>query len=171
MNTERVSIEETETRTQKIRRLDVPKSHRAGRPGHIFLPIMIGADTHPGLIRSENQDSFAYSLSDDGRMAFLLVADGIGGNESGDLASRFVAQMMLREFQVFQKNGSVTTDQALNFLRSRITLTNSALRNLNTNYNVIRPMGTTIAALIMLPNHVVTAHAGDSRIYCLRGGQ
>ena len=72
----------------------------------LFDSGMIYADSHQGLVRSDNQDSFAYTVSSDGKMIFLMVADGIGGNEAGDIASRYTAEMILREFQKFQKNGT-----------------------------------------------------------------
>lgn len=136
-----------------------------------FDSSMIYADSHQGLVRRDNQDSFAYTISSDGKMIFLMVADGIGGNESGDIASRYTAEMILREFQKFQKNGTPAEEEIVTFLKSTILLANSALKNLNLNMNVGHPMGTTLAILVLTPGCAVTAHAGDSRIYRLREGK
>lgn len=136
----------------------------------LFTTNMVAADSHQGLIRSENQDSFAYSISDDGNMMFLLVADGIGGNERGDLASRFVCELMLRDFRQFQQKGLHDIDTIKGFLRSTILLTNSALRNTNQSYNIAHPMGSTVVSAILIDGYIITAHAGDSRIYCLKDG-
>lgn len=136
----------------------------------LFTPDMVAADSHPGLVRTENEDSYAYAVSDDGNMLFLMVADGIGGNESGDLASRYTVELMLRDFQLFQKKGTPSAEQALEFLKERFTLINSSLRNFNLNYNIPHPMGTTVAVLLLLPDAALTAHAGDSRVYRLRDG-
>ena len=137
----------------------------------LFTTSMIAADSHQGLVRSENQDSFAYSISDDGSMAFLLVADGIGGNERGDLASRFVCELMLRDFRRFQQEGRRDVESIKTFLRSTIILTNSALRNTNQSYNITHPMGSTVVSAILIDGYIITAHAGDSRIYCLKNGE
>lgn len=137
----------------------------------LFTTSMIAADSHQGLVRQENQDSFAYSISDDGSMAFLLVADGIGGNERGDLASRFVCELMLRDFRRFQQEGTRDIEAIKTFLRSTIILTNSALRNTNQSYNIAHPMGSTVVSAILIDGYIITAHAGDSRIYCLKDGE
>lgn len=137
----------------------------------LFTTSMIAADSHQGLVRQENQDSFAYSISDDGSMAFLLVADGIGGNERGDLASRFVCELMLRDFRRFQQEGARDIEAIKEFLRSTIILTNSALRNTNQSYNIAHPMGSTVVSAILIDGYIITAHAGDSRIYCLKDGE
>ena len=137
----------------------------------LFTTSMIAADSHQGLVRQENQDSFAYSISDDGSMAFLLVADGIGGNERGDLASRFVCDLMLRDFRRFQQEGTRDIEAIKTFLRSTIILTNSALRNTNQSYNIAHPMGSTVVSAILIDGYIITAHAGDSRIYCLKDGE
>ena len=137
----------------------------------LFTTSMIAADSHQGLVRQENQDSFAYSISDDGSMAFLLVADGIGGNERGDLASRFVCELMLRDFRRFQQEGARDIESIKTFLRSTIILTNSALRNTNQSYNIAHPMGSTVVSAILIDGYIITAHAGDSRIYCLKDGE
>lgn len=137
----------------------------------LFTTSMIAADSHQGLVRQENQDSFAYSISDDGSMAFLLVADGIGGNERGDLASRFVCELMLRDFRRFQQEGARDIEAIKTFLRSTIILTNSALRNTNQSYNIAHPMGSTVVSAILIDGYIITAHAGDSRIYCLKDGE
>ncbi len=141
-------------------------SHADGETA-LFTPDMIFADSHIGLRRSDNQDSYAYSVSADGSSAMLMVADGIGGNESGDLASRFAAEAILRDYLNFQTKKDVPV---LDFLKETVTLTNSALQSLNRNFNVQHPMGTTVAMMVLTGQHVYLAHAGDSRIYRLRDG-
>ncbi len=157
------------TDTTKLHKLQTSSFSIESR-GKLFNSSMIYADSHQGLVRADNQDSFAYTISTDGKMIFLMVADGIGGNEAGDIASRYTAEMILREFQKFQKNGTPQEEEIVAFLKSTILLANSALKNLNVNMNVGHPMGTTLAILILTPGCAVTAHAGDSRIYRWREG-
>ena len=158
------------TDTTKILKLQTSSSTPDIRK-KCFDSSMVYADSHQGLVRSDNQDSFAYTVSSDGNMIFLMAADGIGGNESGDIASRYVAEMILREFQKFQKKGTPPEEQIVDFLKSTILLANSALKNLNLNMNVGHPMGTTLAILVLTPGCAVTAHAGDSRVYRYRDGK
>lgn len=138
----------------------------------VFRPDMIYADSHRGLVRHGNQDSFAYTVRDEGNLVFMLVADGIGGNEGGDLASRFVSEMLLRDFQAYRQDPDQNPDkQMIAFLKKCLILANSALKNLNRNYNIAHPMGTTVAVLVLTPEKAYTAHAGDSRVYRLRKGE
>lgn len=159
------------TDTTKLQKLQTSSFSLDSDTGKCFDSSMVYADSHQGLVRNDNQDSFAYTLSSDGNMIFLMVADGIGGNESGDIASRYVAEMILREFQKFQQHGTPSEKKIVDFLNSAILLANSALKNLNLNMNVGHPMGTTLAILVLTKESAITAHAGDSRIYRWRNGQ
>ncbi len=153
-----------DTSTRPLPRISGSVPHRTG---HLFSPDMVFADSHAGLIRKDNQDSFAYHISPDGNMVFMMVADGIGGNEGGDLASRFASETMLRDYIIFQKNPD---KNVMEFLKQSVTLTNSALQSLNLNFNVQHSMGTTVSVLILTADKAYIAHAGDSRIYRLRSG-
>ena len=58
-------------------------------------PASVAADSHRGLVRRNNEDSFFYALNPDGSRLIAAVADGIGGNENGEIASSLVCKMLL----------------------------------------------------------------------------
>ncbi len=137
-------------------------------PENSETSLDVAADSHRGLFRSRNEDSFLYSLDSTGRYLLAAVADGIGGNNNGDIAGNLSLKMLLqgwRFFQIPKYNSSKATET---FLKETILRINAEIFMINSMYEGKSPMGTTIAVIVFLDDSVVTAHAGDSRIYRLR---
>ncbi|OGV58011.1 MAG: hypothetical protein A2X49_01480 [Lentisphaerae bacterium GWF2_52_8] len=138
---------------------------------NLITPNSIAADTHPGLIRETNEDCFASYVGHGHRNALVSVADGIGGHESGDLASNLCIRLIISSWRERKiGGGSATPEQAKAFFNTVIPKANDALYELNEKYQIPHPMGTTLVAGIFLPETLVLAHAGDSRCYRLRDG-
>ena len=134
-------------------------------------PASIAADSHRGLVRRNNEDSFFYALNADGSRLIAAVADGIGGNENGEIASRTVCKMLLLRWRALnRKIPAFSSYEAADFLTHTIEEINSALFRINESYGT-KPMGTTIATLILGDTWMVSAHCGDSRLYRLRSGE
>lgn len=114
-----------------------------------------------GLVRSHNEDAFI-ELPE---QQVWLVADGIGGHDAGDLASRTViekvATMPLRHR---------LSDQIIE-LSSRIQSANTVLVAEGQRRGRDTLIGSTVAALLLDGRHAVCVWAGDSRIYRLRDGR
>lgn len=131
----------------------------------------IAADTHPGFQRENNEDSFGSFADAANGCALLFVADGIGGNSGGDLASQFTARNLLAQWRRFSEGKTPRADETAAFFRSALENINRTLYGINADQGTLSaPMGTTIAALALLPVQIVVAYAGDSRVYRLRGG-
>lgn len=134
-------------------------------------PASIAADSHRGLVRRNNEDSFFYALNADGSRLIAAVADGIGGNENGEIASRTVCKMLLLRWRALNRgNPAFSSYDAADFLTRSIGEINNALFRINESY-ATKPMGTTIAVLMLGETWMVSAHCGDSRIYRLRSGE
>ncbi|WP_166924357.1 protein phosphatase 2C domain-containing protein [Xanthomonas sp. 60] len=117
--------------------------------------IEFGHLTHPGLRRSLNEDTY-YG---DGEMALWLVADGMGGHASGEVASALARETIVREVR-----RGVTLVQAIRTADEEII---RASRRRNAGL----PMGTTVVALRVQGNRYEVAWVGDSRAYLWRDGQ
>ena len=65
--------------------------------------------TDKGLLRKNNQDSYVIATSESGDV-FAIVADGIGGNFGGDIASRIAVQSFSQAFS--ETNGFESPDAA-----------------------------------------------------------
>jgi serine/threonine protein phosphatase PrpC len=106
----------------------------------------------------------------------LIVADGMGGQGSGDLASRTALTAVLD----YLCNGMPwvaprTRQESLPGVREElaeaVSVGESNVREAATRPNASAKMGTTLTMAYVLWPHLYLAHVGDSRCYLLRGGQ
>lgn len=133
-------------------------------------PIDIVADSHVGLIRECNEDSYAYCVNTDDQNAFVAIADGIGGHEGGDIASCLCLQTMVSAWRNNEFANTSSTKKIKKYLESQVHRANQLIYDLNQSYNIQHPMGTTIVAGVFYPDSLMLAHAGDSRCYRMRNG-
>lgn len=123
------------------------------------MQLRFDAVTHTGRVRKLNEDSIL-SLPDQN---VWLVADGMGGHEAGDLASRIVVDrvsMLQPNLPPAEKMQALreTIDQAHDAIRAESEARGGAM------------IGTTVVAFLAAGDHFVTFWAGDSRLYLLRNG-
>ena len=115
-------------------------------------------------------------------LAFLAVADGIGGQDAGEVASRTaihaLAETILQQVYlpfVTREGPSQPTGGLEDHLRTKliqaITNANQAIIDLRAQSATGSNMGCTLTAALMLDQTCVVANVGDSRTYRLHGGQ
>jgi protein phosphatase len=117
------------------------------------------AATDVGKIRSLNEDAYL----DRPDIGLWVVADGMGGHDAGDLASRSVVESLAGIGR--QANLGSYVDE----LRLRLWSVNRALRE-EAERRSESVIGSTVAALIAVGRHAVAVWAGDSRVYLFRDG-
>ncbi len=123
--------------------------------------------------RTHNEDYFA--LIEDEQL--FLVADGMGGHASGEVASKLAAEVM-GEFYRHSKDQDATWpyryDASLSYAENRmvasIRLANQRIHESAGKNPHLRGMGTTIVSFIVKGDQGFVAHVGDSRCYRLRNG-
>ena len=131
----------------------------------------IAADSHPGFQRDHNEDSFGTFADPSGGCALLFVADGVGGNSGGELASRYTAKSLLAQWKRFAAGRMPGADETVRFFHNTLEDINRTVYGINADQGTLSaPMGTTVAAIALLQDHVVVAHSGDSRVYRFRAG-
>ncbi|NOK63535.1 MAG: serine/threonine-protein phosphatase [Chloroflexi bacterium AL-W] len=125
-----------------------------------------------GRVRTINQDS-VYALtssipreSQDIMMGLFIIADGMGGHDGGEIASRLAVSSVVRQVLADLVVPAVT-DNVTESLQSLMIL---AVQEANrTIWDYARAngsdMGTTCTAALVLGNGVYVAHVGDSRAY------
>jgi serine/threonine protein phosphatase PrpC len=123
--------------------------------------------SHPGMVRTINEDSVAYFLPGAADPAsrhgcLALVADGMGGHAAGEVASQIAAEMIGRLY--YQLDGSVPDVLAKSFAAA-----NAAIWSRGQADPDCAGMGTTCTAIAVRDNRAFLAHIGDSRAYFLRG--
>ena len=111
----------------------------------------------------------------------FIVADGLGGHDNGQVASRMtialIAERMARELLAgplaSEKAGesakSFDEDEYVALLKSAVEDANTALCQVNERDKT--DMGSTITGFIIVGDHAYIINVGDSRTYMLRGGQ
>ncbi|MBN1878920.1 serine/threonine-protein phosphatase [bacterium] len=129
--------------------------------------------TDIGCKRSVNQDAFHI----DRERAMFIVADGMGGHQAGDLASRLAIRAIL---DFLAKQVPIDTeDQDIDDMilihqemcRSAVICANSELYKIAEDRPELFGMGTTIDMMKIVGGYGIICHVGDSRIYRISNGE
>lgn len=124
--------------------------------------------TDVGRVRITNEDQAKVVLNANGRI-LMIVCDGMGGQNHGELASRLAVSIVEEEFLKCPFIPSPSFERF--WLRNAIKKANSAIFNQAIENPVYKGMGTTFTAVLLAPNHITYAHIGDSRAYSFRNGK
>lgn len=104
----------------------------------------------------------------------FLVADGVGGNDAGDIASRLssdtIEEFLLNTFRRFAAVPSTDGQAALDELQAALRQADARLFDEARRHPKWRGMGTTLTMAIASGRRLFVAHAGDSRCYLFTGG-
>ena len=138
------------------------------------MKILSFGATDPGKKRANNEDS--YLVNDELRM--YAVADGVGGSEAGEVASRIAVDTIAgampdllgdkdRTPPAEVRSGEVPELAAF---RNAVSLANGHIIQEAGKDPARTGMGTTLTALFLARKRAFLAHIGDSRAYRLRSG-
>jgi protein phosphatase len=128
--------------------------------------------TDTGLVREHNEDTISW----DAELGLLVLTDGMGGYNAGEVASGIAAKTivnLVREYSEREDLRANDTDagqsRATIILRDAITRANKIIYQTARTQPQCEGMGTTVVAALFFDNRVTVAHVGDSRLYRLRG--
>lgn len=129
--------------------------------------------TDVGRVRAHNEDAILLEPA----LHLYAVADGMGGHQGGQFASKICLDTMKDYLQMAAKGhaplvGSADSGHSseANLLGSAVRFANRAVFEAAFAKPEWRGMGTTIVAVLVSGNRVSIAHVGDSRAYLLRNG-
>jgi serine/threonine protein phosphatase PrpC len=115
------------------------------------------AGTDTGLQRRANEDSLL------ARSPLFVVADGMGGAQAGEVASKIAVESF---------HGGLPHDaRPEEALAAHALAANTRIHELSRQNSEQAGMGTTLTAVYVGEQEVAIAHVGDSRAYCLRDGE
>jgi serine/threonine protein phosphatase PrpC len=157
------------------------------------LHIEFGAATHTGNVRTNNEDHYAIvkrrrttellatnlaagdlALADDADFA-MVIADGMGGAEFGEFASRVALQRMFELSQQatswVMKYRNLEMQQIRERVEAYIEEIQATLREHMNADPKLAGMGTTLTLAHLLPPHALLVQIGDSRAYLWHDGQ
>ncbi len=144
--------------------------------------IEVSSQSDIGCVRTNNEDSFGYWEPEDDRQflrkgRLAVVADGMGGYEGGQEASRLAVETLVAVYRDFGGDGpQAALVEALQAAHERI-------RQYSVAHPELQGMGTTCTAAAIVSRAVRGAgrgaeydalyyvHVGDTRLYLIRDGQ
>jgi PPM family protein phosphatase len=137
-----------------------------------FELVAFGA-TDPGVRRDANEDSFllyhphgaADSLRDSEVDCLLAVADGLGRDERGKLASQMAVDVLCQSFFL------PSQQPPMQRLVSGFEIANRRIVNQAEYDRSLQGMATTLTAVYVKDDTAYIAHVGNSRAYLIRGGK
>ncbi|HZR70321.1 MAG TPA: Stp1/IreP family PP2C-type Ser/Thr phosphatase [Burkholderiales bacterium] len=134
--------------------------------------LEIATHSDPGMVRSHNEDSIAA----DAAKGLVVLADGMGGYNAGEVASGMATTVLVTELQHLLEERSphdIDAETGLplaqRLLREQIAKTNASIYQASQSQPQYAGMGTTLVVALFYDNRMTVAHIGDSRLYRLRG--
>lgn len=134
--------------------------------------LEIVSETHPGMVRSHNEDSVSYEAP----CGLVVLADGMGGYNAGEVASGITVSVLATEIKHRLQDASpIELDEAsgeelgVALLRENVQKANVSIYSAAQSQPQYAGMGTTVVVGLFYDNRVAVAHVGDSRMYRLRG--
>ncbi len=125
--------------------------------------MRVGFVSDQGGSKKENEDSFLIDMN----RGLFIVADGLGGHQSGKCASRIATE----EISLYLKNISITEKNAESALEKSILNANSVIaRAAEADPEWRADMGTTVVVALIIANRFLISNVGDSRAYRIKNG-
>lgn len=121
--------------------------------------MKIGFKSDPGMVRENNEDFFII----DKDIGLFLVADGLGGHQSGEVASSLCAQTIHSILKEKLCNHQGRNVEAI--IKESIDSAHQTVFSHALNYQENEGMGTTVVMALCQKNMLYIAHVGDSRAY------
>lgn len=126
----------------------------------------------PGMVRDLNEDSIELRPES----GIVVLADGMGGYNAGEVASGMATSMVadgMRDvwsadaLQGLDRDAAIALSQSL--LQQQVLAANAAIFEQAQKEASFEGMGTTLVGCVFYDNFLTVGHAGDSRLYRLRG--
>ncbi|MYL28279.1 Stp1/IreP family PP2C-type Ser/Thr phosphatase [Halobacillus halophilus] len=118
--------------------------------------------TDQGRVRAHNEDAGGVFRNQAGQV-LAVTADGMGGHQAGDVASRMAVDVLHNEWE--QSDEFHTPSGAEEWMKETIRAANNEIKTYASEHEECAGMGTTIVAAICTEQFVSIAHVGDSRCY------
>jgi protein phosphatase len=131
--------------------------------------------THVGMKRSHNEDCLRISRDEN----LFIVADGMGGHASGEVASEMSAETLVSFYQTSSLDENLTWPYRYDYsqsyeenrIRVGVQLSNHRIYSASTYDVKLKGMGTTMVAMSFYDQSCSIGHVGDSRVYLYRKGR
>lgn len=129
--------------------------------------MIVGALSDIGSARENNEDSLFASLDRD--MPLYIVADGMGGHNAGEVASKMAVDIVREEFAINNENLN-SPRKIRECIKMALEKANEVIYKRSLNELDCEGMGTTVVLGYYFENRFYIGHVGDSRAYVLVDG-
>ncbi len=155
-----------------------------GETNYNPLKFKLGAQTNVGCVRTNNEDNFVvsadlsagewllprdchtlFTLGDKGAM--LVVADGMGGLDAGEIASRIAVDTMKEFFSADKITDEIVKDDSTihKYMHEAVVAADNAIKIRSKEERGVKSMGTTLVAAWLFDGYANVVWCGDSRGY------
>jgi protein phosphatase len=172
----------------------ITRTAGSGGPDSMQVAVDLGAATHAGLVRPNNEDSYLVALAHRSletlltnlpagkvpawaaeRSYGLVVADGMGGEAAGEVASqlalRAVVEHVLATADWIMRDAALHSDRIEERIAERFAAADEAVKEQARSHPRWIGMGTTMTMAVSSGAQLFLGHVGDSRAYLQRGGE
>lgn len=125
------------------------------------------AKTDVGKAREINEDYYYISKEEDSIKVYIL-ADGMGGYNGGEVASKLATTTALSYIQSNFETLPKEKEEILNLVRSAMEYANMVVYEKANQNKELEGMGTTLEVCLIYNNKAYIGHVGDSRVYRIR---
>ena len=176
------------------------KSHAARSPERdnavpsAQVYVDVAALTHRGKVRQNNEDQFLVGRTERNLEVLLtsldldhisrhsretgygmIVADGMGGEEGGEVASRLaietLLELVIKTPDWLMRIDDELAEELIKRTTDRYRRVDATIRDEAQSNPALARMGTTLTVAVSLASDLFVIHVGDSRAYLLRNGQ
>lgn len=119
--------------------------------------------------RDLQEDAVAAHFPEGAGLGYVVLADGMGGQAAGDVASRIVVDEVLQEILPFAEDPAYLEHHAGAILRHAMDRANAEVARHATAWPALRGMGATLVAPLIVGGRLYWISVGDSPLYLLRG--
>lgn len=129
------------------------------------MKLDVAMRTDTGVVREHNEDA----IGGDPEAGLLILADGMGGANAGEIASSLTVEMLTGQLSNVADPGDKVSPRE--HLLIGIQDVNQAIQELSRQVPDYQGMGTTLVVGLFTEHSLLYAHVGDSRLYRLRAGE
>lgn len=125
--------------------------------------------TDIGKMRDMNQDYY-YISNNDKNYGLYILADGMGGYEGGEIASKLATESVIEyinnKFEEYNKKENI-----LKLINEAIEYANTKIYEKSQETEELEEMGTTLEVCLIIDDDIYIGHIGDSRIYTVQNNK
>ena len=140
-----------------------------------MFQFVIHGGTDRGLIRKNNEDSIVFCHFENSNAVLAAVADGVGGYEGGEVASKLAVQTLehvVKNAVLQSESGGGFSEQWMErLLIHALETINQQVIDQQSLDSELSSMATTLVTLLLKDDQFTLANLGDSRCYRVRNGE